>query len=158
MKFRPAGVILFLLLFGASVYAGEAPGKDVHPDESAEHTYNQRFSLPNALENLSQMSSALESFQKLTELSEKKMGKDTVAKVGNTGWEIQNMGFHNWATAVEGTLRKQAFQIEKLRFEAAESLHKAGKMDKSAFEKQKKVFQEAEKAFQDFWDAVSISD
>ncbi|PKN25437.1 MAG: hypothetical protein CVU64_19925 [Deltaproteobacteria bacterium HGW-Deltaproteobacteria-21] len=128
----------------------------VHPDEPADYTYNERFSTRSSLESLNAIKSALESFRKLTEASAGKIPKKTLAKIGNTGWEMQNLGFPNHVGAVKGTLLKQEYLIKKLTYELAQS--KAREVSKEDLSEAKKDCEKAEKQFQDYWDSFSVSD
>ena len=44
-----------------------------------------------------------------------------------------SLGFHNWVGAVEGNLRKQNYQIQKLEFELAQAKYKTGKIEEDKF-------------------------
>jgi peptidoglycan hydrolase CwlO-like protein len=150
-KFIFALVMLAVILIAVPVWSGS--------DETAADTDDEeRFSFDNAMERLKQIESALESFRKLTELSEKKLDKTALSKIDNTGWEIQNLGFPNWGGDIEGTLRKQHYLIQKLEFELAEILFKAGKLTQKELDKKKQAFKAAQEGFQKYSDSASVAD
>ena len=93
---------------------GDVDLKSVHPDESADYTYNERFSSKRSLESLATIKSALDSFRKLTETAANKISKETLAKIGNTSWEMQNLGFVNHVEAIKGTILKQEYLIKEI--------------------------------------------
>lgn len=79
-----------------------------------EQIFNQFFSVKSALEGIRRIESALDSFIKLTDLSRSTMTEGKLNKIGNTAGDIQNIGFWNWIGGIEGTIRKQEYQIKKL--------------------------------------------
>jgi hypothetical protein len=149
-KFIFALVMLALMLVAVPVRGGS--------DETGSDADEERFSFDNAMERLKQIESALESFRKLTELSEKKLGKNPLSKIDNTGWEIQNLGFPNWSGDIEGTLRKQHYLIQKLELELAEILFSAGKLAQKELDKKKQAAKAAQEGFQKFSDSASVAD
>jgi hypothetical protein len=137
---------------------GDLNLKPVHPDESAEYTYNERFSSKHALESLASIKSALDSFRKLTEIAVKKISKETLSKIGNTSWEMQNLGLVNSVQAVKGTLLKQEYLIKKLTYELAQTKSKSGKINERDLLEIKREYEKAEKQFQEFWNSFGIAD
>jgi len=117
-----------------------------------------RFALPNALKRLGQIKASLESFKKLTTLSQGKLSKKTLKKVKNTSWEEQKLGFSNWSTAVEGTLIKQSFMIEKLKLQVAQKAFESKEINRNAYEKQKMLLVHAKKRFDTFMNAFKVRD
>lgn len=152
--------ILTLIAAAAMVISAHAELdlKPVHPDEPAEYTFNQRFSVENALRTVDFMSSALESFRKLTEQSKSKIPKEQMKKIGNTDWDIQNLGFRNAAGAVKGVLLKQQYQIKKLTYDLALQKSTAKGIDAEELAQAKAEYQRAEKTFQEFWNSFGVSD
>ncbi|OLP19694.1 hypothetical protein BST81_03895 [Leptolyngbya sp. 'hensonii'] len=126
----------------------------VHPDEPTADTLNQRFTLENSLTRLQQINAALTSFRQLTE----KTKTVEVGAVGNTDWETQNLGFPNWTTSVEGTLRRQHLQIKQLERELARKQYADREISKAALEKKQAEYQQAERDFQNYWNSVKIAD
>jgi len=132
--------------------------KSVHPDESAGHTFNERFSSKRSLESLATIKSALNSFRELTETVTDKLPKETLAKIGNTSWEMQNLGFVNHVEAIKGTILKQEYLIKKLTYELAQIKSKSGEMNQRDLSKIKREYENAEKQFQEFWNTFGIAD
>lgn len=130
----------------------------LHPDEDAEYTYHQRFSTQQSLTSLSQISSALDSFRQLTEISADKISKAQLEKISHTGWEMQNLGFHNHGQTIQGTLLKQDYLIKKLMYELGQMKSKSGTPDPKELSVLLTEYQAAEKQFQAFWDSFLISD
>ena len=150
-------VILSILAVGLSAH-GDMNLKPVHPDEPADYTYNERFSTGSSLESLDAIQSALESFRKLTEASAGKIPKKTLAKIGNTGWEMQHLGFPNHVGTVKGTLLKQEYMVKKLTYELAQAKAKSGEVSPADLSAAKADFERAEKRFKDYWDSFRVSD
>lgn len=151
-------VITAFLVSIALPILGQLKLKDVPPGEPADHTLNKRFSLENSLRRIKQISGALESFRVLTEKTRGKLSKEEISKIENTDWETQNLGFGNWIGAVEGTLRKQDYQIKKLKFELAKEKYEAGKVKKEELQEKEMCYKKAESEFQKFWDSSQIAD
>lgn len=82
-------------------------------DSSKPEDYTSRFSLEESRDTLEYIADALTSFRKLTEESPQELTE----KVGNTGWDIQNLGFNNWVDTLTGTLLLQQYQIAELRYQ-----------------------------------------
>ncbi|MBD2101529.1 hypothetical protein [Leptolyngbya sp. FACHB-261] len=137
----------------------QAPAAEpVSPDEPSNTTLNERFSLANSLERLQQIESALKSFQALTQKVEGKLPKRELAQVGNTDSETQNLGFHNWSGAVEGTLRKQNYQLKQLEFQLAQKQFAYGEIQRAELDQKERSFKQAEQDFQTFLSSFQIAD
>ena len=151
--------IIICLILAISLSAhGELILKPIHPDEPADYTYNERFSTRSSLKSLDSIKSALESFRQLTEASAGKIPKKTLAKIGNTGWEMQNLGFANHVGTVKGTLLKQEYLIKKLTYELAQTVARSGEVSQADLSAVKMDYEKAEKQFKDYWDSFSVSD
>lgn len=150
-------LLLISLLVPLSIY-GQLRLKDRHPDEPATYTFNERFSVKRAIENLKYMDGSLQSFYLLTELSKTKFSKEEITKIGHTEPDAQTLGFYNAVHAVEGTIRKQAYQIKKLEYELAQAKFDAGKIRPKELAQKKLADQKAEKDFQAFWDTFKVRD
>ena len=137
---------------------GDLDLKPMHPDESADYTYNERFSSKRSLESLTTIKSALDSFKKLTEEVANKISKETLTKIGNTSWEMQNLGFVNLVEAVRGTILKQEYLIKKLTYELAQRKSKSGGINQRDLLEIKREYEKAEKQFQEFWNTFGIAD
>lgn len=132
--------------------------KPVHPDEPAEETLNQRFSPENSQNALKQIDGSLQSFRSLTEKSQATLGKQATAEVSHTDWETQNLGFSNWVGSVEGTLKKQEYQIKKLEFELAQKQYEDKQIPKAVLDQKAATYQTAEQEFQTFWNSFKVTD
>jgi len=130
----------------------------VSPDEPAEDTLNERFSVENSLERIAQIRDALSSFSNLTEKSKATLGESATAQVGNTDWETQNLGFPNWVGSVEGTIRKQDYQNKQLELELARKQYEDGEITKAVLDEKAASYQRAEQEFQDFWNSFNVAD
>jgi len=130
----------------------------VHPDEPVDYTLNERFSLFNSLERIQQLKNALSSFQQLTEASRPMLGDRKIAEIGHTDWETQHLGFPNWLGSVEGTLKKQAYQIAKLEFELAQEQYQDGEISQAVLEQKEASYRRAQQDFQAFWNSFRIVD
>lgn len=150
-------IVCFIMAISVSAY-GETGLKQVHPDEPAGYTFDERFSTKHSLESLAVIQSALESFRKLTEAAADKIPKERLTEMGNTGWEMQNLGFVNHVEAVKGTILKQDYLIKKLTYESAQRKSKSGEIDQKDLVKIKREYEHAEKQFLEFWGAFGIAD
>ncbi|MBN1142575.1 MAG: hypothetical protein JXB25_12385 [Deltaproteobacteria bacterium] len=150
-------LLVFLLLVAVSAQA-ETGLKPVHPDEPADHTCEQRFSIENALERLGQIRSALDSFRKMTDWSQGQIGREKLEEIGHTEWEIQHLGFENWAGSVEGALYRSDYLIKKLRYELALEKVTSGRLEKTELEPLERDYRRAEQDFNRFWEAFAVAD
>lgn len=116
------------------------------------------FTAENGLADLRRVYAALDSFRKLTDLSRKTMSKEQLRKIGNTGGDIQNIGFDNWIAGVEGAMQKQEYIIKQLEYQLAQAQYKAGKINEAELQKAKKAFEDGERKFQKFWNNFQIVD
>lgn len=130
----------------------------VHPDEPINYTLQQRFSFDDSLGRIKQIDGALNSFRSLTEKSKPVLGNKAVSEVGNTGWETQNLGFTNWVGAVEGTLRKQDYQIKKLEYQLAQKQYEDKAISQSILNQKQAAYRKAKKDFQVFVNSFSVAD
>lgn len=130
----------------------------IHPDEPAEYTFHERLSTTNALNRTSQIRNALSSFQKLTTKAQTVLEKEALNEVGNTGWDIQNLGFPNWVDTAEGTIRKQDYQIKKLELELAQKQYEAGEIEQAVLDSKVESYETAKQNFQQFWQSLTIRD
>jgi hypothetical protein len=121
-------------------------------------TLDQAFGFDEALHRMSQIREALDSFKALTNKAARSLTKDELSSVGNTEWEIQALGFHNWPNAVEGTLRKQDYQIKKLEFELARLEYKDGRITKEDMDTKKIEYENSRDGLQQFIDGFRYAD
>ena len=153
---RAVQVLALCGLFGLALSGQVA--KPVHPDETAEYTYEKRFSCEQALLFLKNVRGALSSFVTLTEEAKRKLPASKVKAVGNTEWDVQTLGFANWANAIEGALRRQDLELKRLRAQLAEEKLKSGCATAREVEDAQREYHAAQRAFQEFWDRFAIAD
>ena len=151
-------LVFFALVMGISVPGGPAFQRNVHPDEPAEYTLNERFSVKQSLNSLASIESALDSFRKLTAATAGKLPREKLAAIGNTSWEMQNLGFINHVGAVRGTLLRQDNLLKKTTYELAQIKAKAGEMNQKDLLKIKREYEAADRQFQKFWKEFGIAD
>ena len=154
---KVAIAVCFLCCLG-SLACAQLKLSPVHPDEDVKYTLNQRFGLDHALKSLESVRSSLASFQKLTAESKGKIPDNKLKEIGNTDWEMQNLGFHNHPNSIEGTLRKQDYMIKKLEFELAEAKKELGRCSDTELKSKKDAYEKAEKGFQAFWYEFGVAD
>jgi hypothetical protein len=114
-----------------SIIGGLEP---VHPDEPVEHTYNERFSLENALQRVGQI-------------------RESSTATGEAA-----MAMTNWTGAIEGTLRKQDYLLKKADFELAKYQLRDGEITQAQYNEREAAFRKAEADFKEFWEGFGISD
>jgi hypothetical protein len=130
----------------------------IHPDEPLSDTQHQRFSLDNSITRVEQVAAALDSFRQLTDTSKTALGEGAIATVENTDWETQNLGFHNWMGAIEGTLWYQNYTIKKLEYELARKQFEDGEISKTELERKASTYDRATQDLQAFLNSFSIVD
>jgi hypothetical protein len=130
----------------------------VSPDESVEETLNYRFSLADSLDYLKQIRGALSSFSQLTQESRPVLGEEAIAEVGYTDGETQGLGFLNWTGAVEGTLRHQDYQIQRLELELARKRYEDGEISLGQLEEEQEAYRRAQQEFEQFWGTFRVVD
>ena len=118
----------------------------------------QRFEFSNALTGVDYIQQYLGSFKKLTKLTAGQLSAEVQQQIGNLGWEIQNLGFHNWPQTVEGTLRKQNYDIQRLEYELAQERFQSGKITKASLSEKERQFQAARQDWEQFIRNVRIAD
>jgi len=147
-----------ILLSSMGLAYAQVNQRPVHSDESVRQTFEQRFSLDQALSSLEVIRASLQSFQKLTEEVQGKVSNEKLKEIGHTDLEMQNLGFRNHPKSIEGALRKQDYQIKKLQYQLAEARNKEGMKNSTELMEAKEDYQQAEKDFQKFWRDFRISD
>lgn len=151
-------VVSLAVVLCMAAHVGIALQRAVHPDEPADYTMNERLSVRYSMDSLAAIKSALDSFRKLTAAAVKTMPKEKLNEIGNTGWEMQNLGFANHVESVKGTLLKQEYLLNKLACELAERKSKSGEVDQKELLKIKREYEESEKRFKKFWEGFRIAD
>ncbi|HHY44205.1 MAG TPA: hypothetical protein GX512_00640 [Firmicutes bacterium] len=106
----------------------------VHPDESVDETFNERFSLENALQRVGQI-------------------RESSQATGEAA-----MAMRNWTGAIEGTLLKQDYLLKKADFELAKYRLREGEITQAQFDEIESAFRKAEADFKGFWEGFGISD
>ena len=146
-----------LLLCAMSAHAG-LDLKPISPDEPADYTFNQRFSVDTALRGAKQLESILASFRKLTEKARRKLDPTTLKEIGNTDGETQTIAFANLPRTIQGTVLKQDYLIKKLQYELALEKSKTGQVTAEKVAETEKEYKKAEEAFQALWNGFRIAD
>jgi len=156
----------FPLLVG--IFSCSKPENQIHEEpelvledrkrESTARILERRFSFQNSLTRVKQIRKALESFHNLTKESKGKLSSKILARIGNTDGSVQYIGFPNWTGAIEGTLRKQDYQIQKLEYELAKYKYQVGRIVESELQQKEKNYRESEHAFRAFWSSFYIVD
>ena len=163
---RIAAMLFLLLISGCTDVEREKPAEEEdlkltlkrQDCESAAYTFDRRFSFGNSLSRIDQIREALESFQRLTEEGKGRLSDEALGLIGNTDWETQHLGFANWVRAVEGTVRKQDYQIKKLEYELAKGQFESGEMSEEGLKQKRSDFRGSVQAFQAFWDSFHVVD
>ena len=150
------GTLLLLFSHSASGQLNLQNGE--YTGEVARHIFNERFSYDEAQRRLVQINRFLDSFRALTEQYRDRFTTEELRSVGNTGGEMQGLGFYNVPKTVEGTLRKQQYQLKQLEYELAERKYAAGEITVGELGNSRSAYEDAEEEFQTFWDSFVISD
>ena len=164
VSFTVAGMVLTASLVSQNAVAGVTSQKSqvsqipTNQNEPLTDIINERFSVDNSLNRIKQIREALSSFRQLTNKSRQTLGNSVLQSVGNTDPEIQNLGFYNWTSAVEGTVKKQEYEIKKLQYELAQKQYKDGEISKSELDKKFANYQKAKQEFQAFLKSFNIAD
>lgn len=119
---------------------------------------NERFTIAGALTGVQNINDWLKSFRDLTAITADKITPEEKQQVGNLGWEIQNIGFYNYLKTVEGTLRKQNYDISKLEYELALERCTVGKVDQAEVAEKERKYQKAGSDMQDFLVKFHVAD
>lgn len=124
-----------------------------HPDGlEGRDEFTQLYSREGALERLSQIRGFLQSFRQLTAAVRPSLDEATLRAIGNTGGDMQTIGFHNIPSIVEGTLLKQDYELAQARYELAQLRRARGDISTEELVRAEARYQEATKVFQAFWD------
>jgi hypothetical protein len=94
----------------------------------------------------------LNSFRQLTNQVRGQLAQSELQQAGNTAPVMQTIGFHNIPLVIEGTLRKQEYQLAQARYELAQLKHTRGAVDDEDLASARSAFVEAARRFQAFWD------
>jgi hypothetical protein len=124
-----------------------------HPDGAdGAVEFNTGYTTSEALQRLIQIQGFLASFARLTARVKDRIPPADLAAAGNTGADMETIGFHNIPLVVEGTLLKQDYQLKQAEYELARLKRARGDIDDRELERARRVYADATKRFQDFWD------
>jgi hypothetical protein len=124
-----------------------------HPDaEEGVVEFNTLYTPTAALQRLSQIRGFLASFARLTERASSRISPADLAAIGNTGSDMQTIGFRNIPLIVEGTLLKQDYQLKQVEYALAELKHARKEISTRELDRSRRAYADATKRFQDFWD------
>jgi len=124
-----------------------------HPDGAEGIVeFNTGYTAPEALKRLSQLQGFLASFARLTERVRARLTRADLATIGNTGSDIQTIGFHNSPLVVEGTLLKQDYQLKQAEYALAQLKYARKEISAADLDRVRGVYAEATTRFQAFWD------
>ncbi len=130
-----------------------------HPDgDDGPAEFVRLYTSDHALQRLAQMEAFLKSFRMLTKRAERFMSRSELRAIGNTGADMQSIGFHNIPLAVEGTLLKQDYQLRQAQYELAQLKRSRGEISASELEKAAASYQAATRRMQLFWDTKLPTD
>lgn len=118
----------------------------------------QRFEFSNALTGMDYIQQYLSSFKKLTKQTAGQLSAEEQQQIGNLGWEMQNLGFRNWTQTVEGALRKQNYEIQRLEYELAKERFLNEKITKNEFSAKERQFLLARQEWDQFISNAHIAD
>jgi hypothetical protein len=136
----------------------ETPGDDFGGFNLHGDTIEEAFSFDESLYRIEQIRESLDSFRILTEKSRGKLSDEIFEEVGNTDWEMQNLGFRNVPNIVEGTLRMQDYKVKRLEFCLAIEKYEKGELTKEEAEKAQNIYENAKAAMQEFLNSYTITD
>jgi hypothetical protein len=71
-------------------------------------------------------------------------------EIGNTDWDMQELGFSNNPNILEGTLKRQDYRIKQLQYELVKRRVKEGSTAEKELQEARKALEASQKAFQDF--------
>lgn len=145
-------VALFMAVTIPHAFGGKAQPADRLDME------NDRFSFSSGLTGIQYINDWLKSFRDLTVLSSERISPEEKQRIGNLGWDTQNLAFYNNVKSVEGTLYKQEFEIRKLEYELALERKAAGKISQAEVAEKEKSYQEAWNILQNFLAKVHVAD
>jgi hypothetical protein len=94
----------------------------------------------------------LKSFGLVTNRVRNQLSRSELGEIGNTGLEMETIGFHTIPLVVEGTRLKQEYQLAQARYELALVQHDQGRITDESVEEARRAYREATRRFQVFWD------
>lgn len=124
-----------------------------HPDAADGATeFAVSYAPASALQRLEQVRGFLASFKTLTARARGKVPAAEIRSAGNTGADMQSIGFHNIPLILEGTLLKQEYQLRQVEYELAQVRRSVGQVSDEDLERARRAYGEATRRFQEFWD------
>ena len=124
-----------------------------HPDGlEGPDDFARSFTADAALERLDQVRGFLNSFRQLSNQVRGQLAQSELQKAGNTAPVMQTIGFHNIPLVIEGTLRKQEYQLAQARYELAQLKHAQGTFTDADLVSTRSAYVDATREFQAFWD------
>lgn len=148
-------VIVYLVL---CLTAGISGAVAADSGQTVDTIDKERFAYVRALDGLQRINEWLKSFKTLTALTTDRITPEEKGQVGNTGFEMQSLAFYNLPRIVEGTLRRQNYEISKLEYELALERRAAGKVSQMDVDAKKESFQAARNQLQTFLDKFRVAD
>jgi hypothetical protein len=130
-----------------------------HPDGlEGPDEFDRGFTADAALERLEQVRGFLNSFRQLTNQLRGQLATSELEKAGNIDRAMQTIGFHNIPLVIEGTLRKQEYQLAQARYELAQLKNSHGALSDADLASARSAYVEAARQFQLFWDTKRPTD
>lgn len=130
-----------------------------HPDGSDGRVeFDSAYSADEALSRLEQIRGWLDSFRRLTREARGRVTAAAQRTIGNTGAEIQTIGFHNIPLVIEGTLLKQDYQLAQARYEVAQLKYERQQISAEDLARSRAAYRDATVRFQRFWDTKLPTD
>jgi hypothetical protein len=124
-----------------------------HPDGlEGPDEFDRGFTTDAALERLEQVRGFLSSFRQITNQARGRIAESELEEAGNTSRVMQTVGFHNIPLVIEGTLRKQEYQLAQARYELARLKSAHGGLSDADLASARSAYVEAAGRFQAFWD------
>jgi hypothetical protein len=71
-----------------------------------------------------------------------------ISGTGNPDWAVQYLGFINWLSSVEGTLKQQDYQLKKLDYKLAKKDYEDNEITKEVLAKKAAKYRQAKEEFQ----------
>lgn len=147
-----------VLLSACSIQASDDSELDAgYPDETIQSMESERFSSTNALQALDELESATTEFSAMTQ----DVRDEEVIILSDyeyADWELQNMGFTNWALAIKGALHHQNYRIHLLNYELALEQQKNGRVSSENVAKARSELADYEAIYEEFVTGATIVD
>jgi len=132
--------------------------KKRHPDGLEGVDEFKLYSAEQSAQRMDQMEGFLTSFRKLTGAVRGRISSAELTEVGNTGSEMQTIGFHNIPLIVEGTILKQEYLLRQVEYKLAQLKRVGGDVNSEELEAKRQAYDNATKNFQTFWDTKLPTD